>query len=306
MKKIKNHVLSFIDNNDLSKSIGSMIREQFKSAEFYSVNTIDDFISMISNNQKIRLILLDNDASSYNAFEIMRRAKSINPKSGIMILTREISKELSLKALNSGAFNLLPLDNLEENLIMSLRTYFIGIENDTLNEEITQFIVGQDITYKIPNSLRYIPVITHHLTRDLVQLNLIREDDIEGVKLGIQEMIINAIEHGNLEISFDKKSELLRDGYDLFEIIEEYSKDERIKKKFVTINFKIGHKRAEYRITDEGNGFNWKSVIDNIYDMTSKENIFIEHGRGIIMAKKYFNEFYYNDTGNEVTLVISK
>lgn len=307
MNSIKNHVLTVLDNKKLQSLIDVIFEKHFSDTEFYKAFSVDELITTVSNNLKINLVILDNDSLIYNAFEILKRIKGINPKIGIIIISRDISKELSLKALNSGAYNLIPLDdNLEENVILCIRSFFVGIQNDKLNVEVIQFIFDQDITYKIPNSLRYIPIITHHLTRDLMQVGLINEERLEGVKLGLQEMMVNAIEHGNLEISFEKKSELLKDGQDLFDIIENYSKREEYMKKYVTVNFKLTREKATYKIKDEGPGFDWKTMIKNIYDLTNASNIFIEHGRGIIMAKKYFDEFSYNDKGNEVTLVILK
>ena len=60
-------------------------------------------------------------------------------------------------------------------------------------------------------------------------------------------------------------------------------------------------RRVWFRITDEGKGFDHRSMQsgekERLHDMTST------HGRGIALARSLFDAVRYNETGNSVTLV---
>jgi anti-sigma regulatory factor (Ser/Thr protein kinase) len=49
-------------------------------------------------------------------------------------------------------------------------------------------------------------------------------------------------------------------------------------------------------VADPGPGFDWKGQRDTSADFAD------EHGRGLVIFRRYATEFQYNDKGNQVTL----
>ncbi len=101
------------------------------------------------------------------------------------------------------------------------------------------------------------------------------------------ELLLNAYEHGNLQIK--EKNKLIEKG--------EYEKILSEKEKLCNKNIDIYvYKIGEYFITkicDEGEGFK------NINFNTKKYS-----GRGLLMAKKFSNGLFYNEKGNVVCFFI--
>jgi anti-sigma regulatory factor (Ser/Thr protein kinase) len=64
------------------------------------------------------------------------------------------------------------------------------------------------------------------------------------------------------------------------------------------IAFQLG--RIEARVTDQGAGFDPSSVPDP----TTPENLTKPCGRGLFLMRKLLDEVWYNDRGNQVTLVL--
>ena len=56
-----------------------------------------------------------------------------------------------------------------------------------------------------------------------------------------------------------------------------------------------------YKISDEGNGFDYKKIMAQIKNEVNQK--MLSHGRGISMASSIFDEIQYNDKGNQVMLV---
>lgn len=121
----------------------------------------------------------------------------------------------------------------------------------------------------------------------------------EEVIIGIHELLMNAIEHGNLEIGYELKSELLRSGKWLDEINDRLEMP-KYKNRKVHIEIKKAEDNYEIIIKDDGNGFNWQEYINKNQDNTAL------HGRGILMAfNSGFGKIIFNEIGNEVTCVLS-
>jgi serine/threonine-protein kinase RsbW len=66
----------------------------------------------------------------------------------------------------------------------------------------------------------------------------------------------------------------------------------------VEIAFQLG--RIQARVTDQGPGFDPESVPDP----TTPENLTKSCGRGLFLMRKLLDEVWYNDRGNQVTLVL--
>jgi serine/threonine-protein kinase RsbW len=94
--------------------------------------------------------------------------------------------------------------------------------------------------------------------------------DVFGVRLALEEALVNAIKHGN--------------GMD--------------PAKKVQIECRVNHERVWVRIQDEGKGFD----INDLPDPTLEENLEKPSGRGVLLMKEFMTKVEYNDQGNCVIL----
>ena len=118
--------------------------------------------------------------------------------------------------------------------------------------------------------------------------------------IGIAEILINAIEHGNLGISYAEKTKL-QSYSNWFEEIEKRVNLPENKNKYVTVSFDRTKEYIKLHVKDEGIGFEWSK-----FQQLDSSRIHDSHGRGIIMAKSLaFDRLEYNDKGNEVTCYIN-
>jgi hypothetical protein len=118
--------------------------------------------------------------------------------------------------------------------------------------------------------------------------------------LPLHEMLINAIEHGNCGIAYDEKSAYLANGGCAPDLIQEKSRDPVAAAKEVTLSYALHPSYARFVIADEGNGFDWRTVIDAL----DKKDTLRLHGRGILITREIVRTLRYNEKGNEVTFEI--
>ncbi|MDH5425554.1 MAG: response regulator [Gammaproteobacteria bacterium] len=117
---------------------------------------------------------------------------------------------------------------------------------------------------------------------------------------GLSELIINAVEHGNLGITYDEKTILLRDDV-LYEEINKRLSLDAYKDKRVTIEYQRSDSNISFLITDMGMGFDYKNFMEK--DLS---DILDSHGRGIAMAKLLsFSNIEYFGCGNQVKATIN-
>lgn len=116
---------------------------------------------------------------------------------------------------------------------------------------------------------------------------------------GLSELMLNAIEHGNLGITYAGKSRLLAEDRWKEEIAHRLALPEHAGKR-ATISFERVDGEIRFHIRDKGPGFEWRDYLE-----LSPERAFHLHGRGIAMSRQvWFDRLDYLGTGNEVVAVI--
>ena len=159
------------------------------------------------------------------------------------------------------------------------------------------FLVRESAIFDMHNDIAAIEDMLRRLIADLPQF--LDEYDISMIRIGLREIIVNAIEHGNLGISYSEKSELLeKNKYDT-EVKNRLLKEENQKKR-VRISHTLTPNHIRYRITDEGDGFDHRQFGTRTKIEANEEAL---HGRGIFITRNAFSEVLYNSKGNSVLLL---
>lgn len=112
-------------------------------------------------------------------------------------------------------------------------------------------------------------------------------------RLGLVELLLNAIEHGNLELGGDHKCRLLRE-HRLDDEITARLASEKYGRRTVRVRVNIAYPLVEIAIHDDGPGFDWRSALAAGVNDSDNPN-----GRGIaIVSHTCFPGLEYRDPGN--------
>jgi PAS domain S-box-containing protein len=174
----------------------------------------------------------------------------------------------------------------------------LGRAEDIAEDEIIKYQNFEASSFTIDNYLLNAEEIASRASILLNRFMLPGESGV--IKIGLREMIINAIEHGNLAITFDEKTKAMTENT-YFELINQRRNDARYKNRKVHVEFKIDRDKATYKITDEGNGFDVEKHLSTTAEQVNIDSV--AHGRGITMTKNAFDKIAYNRKGNQVLLV---
>lgn len=117
-----------------------------------------------------------------------------------------------------------------------------------------------------------------------------------SVKLTLEELLTNAMEHGNAGITFDDKTRLQAEGRSIQDLVEERMHQPPWKDRKVLLAYSIGPLESRFTITDDGEGFDTSQIPD-----PRKVSAFeLEHGRGIFLSRSVADSLAYSPRGNEV------
>ena len=187
-----------------------------------------------------------------------------------------------------------------EHLNIMGKNEILGKMSHIIDDSLLNFFISEQQKYAIGNYLITADEITHRITRNLKKY--ISPAEIRMIQLALREIIINAIEHGNLNISFEEKSAAIMDER-YFSLIRERQTSPETRDKKVAIEYSINSEQIVYTITDEGEGFRYDEYLSTANETVNNE--FIPHGRGLLMTRNIFDEVKFNEKGNTVILVKS-
>jgi hypothetical protein len=122
--------------------------------------------------------------------------------------------------------------------------------------------------------------------------------DPARVIVGIRELIVNAIEHGNLAITCEEKGDLIRQGRWREEIERRLALPE-YRDRRATVQFRLERHRAIFQVRDEGAGFDFTRYLK--FDPL---RLLAPNGRGIALAASMsFDSLTYIGAGNDVVAI---
>jgi CheY-like chemotaxis protein len=115
----------------------------------------------------------------------------------------------------------------------------------------------------------------------------------ELVAMGLSELFINAIEHGNLGISYQEKCALRLAGNWEREVVRRLALPENAGRK-VRVEVRMEASCLVFMVKDCGPGFDWRSYLT-----IDPERVYDPNGRGIAMARQLsFTSLEYHGCGN--------
>lgn len=124
--------------------------------------------------------------------------------------------------------------------------------------------------------------------------------DPSRVIVGLSELMVNGVEHGNLDISYEQKSKFIQDGTLEAEIAFRL-KMPQYQGRTVRTSFHRQKTELVFRVEDDGPGFDWQSYLD--IDMSRLRDT---HGRGIAIAKQIsFDTLTYEGLGNSAVATVT-
>lgn len=151
------------------------------------------------------------------------------------------------------------------------------------------FICGND-----PIDIRF---YTNFLVTYLYNANRISSEERFNLQMTLMELLTNALEHGNLEISYEDKTKWMKQGGDILQLIATRAKMPQFANRRIHISYSIGKSTSTFTIKDDGNGFDWRNRTKEASDTEL-------HGRGINLSKQLVQKLSYNEKGNQVSFEI--
>jgi len=268
--------------------------------EGYNILTGEDGVVgwnvLQEHKDEIGVILLDRMMPNMNGMEFMAKLKADDAVSQkpVIMQTAAAEKSQVIEGIRAGVYYYLTKP-YEYDVMLSIVRAAINDYGDLtrLRQDLNQYKKKMHVVKE-----SFFEAKTMDDIYFLSTLLASYYPDPHRVILGVSELLINAVEHGNLNISYEEKTRLLQNNEWDKEVVSRQQLPEYIDKK-VYVHFKRGKENIALNIVDDGKGFNWQNYLE-----ISPERATHSHGRGVALSKMMsFDSVEYRGAGNDVLCI---
>jgi DNA-binding response OmpR family regulator len=293
--RMRKKILS-VDDDPLNRDILT----EYLSEGGYDVIEADDgdtALKLLNEVEGIDAIVLDRMMPRLNGMEVLKAVKADTRFDGIPVIMQSAAtaRDQILQGIKAGVYYYLTKPYEDQMLLAIVGTALQDAATKRrLREEVSQHRRVLGLMEQSRFRFR-----TLEEARNLAFLIANCFPEPEAVVYGLNELLINAVEHGNLGITYGEKTELILDGR-LFDEIDRRLRLAENQGKWAYLSFEATENQLRVRIKDQGRGFDWRHYLEISPDRATHP-----HGRGIATSKRMsFTSVEYLGCGNEVLCTV--
>ncbi len=255
-------------------------------------------LRLLTEGRSFDAVILDRMMPGLDGLEVLRRIRHDQRLRGIPVVmqTAATGHEQVAEGLRLGAYYYLTKPYHRDALVAVVNSALDMVRRRLdLAREIEQYrgllVLLDEGQFRV-RTLRE----AHALAAGLSTLAV----DPASAALGLVELLINGIEHGNLGIGFYDKAGLLAADRWEQEVEARLALPENADK-HVHTSVRREDRRLRISIRDCGPGFDWRRFIE-----LDESRALHPNGRGIVVARHVsFRTLQFNERGNEVVVTLT-
>lgn len=242
------------------------------------------------------VVLVDLIMPGMDGLQLVERIREDFPHVPTILMTSQGNEEVAVRALQKGAASYVPKARAASELGHTIRGVLRQARLASTHHRLMGYMVESTCRFELENDLTLIAPLVTHLQEMLARLRLCDETERMRVGIALDEAIVNAVYHGNLELS----SELRDAGRDTYQkTAEERTRISPYSDRKLHISASVSPDRAQFDIRDEGPGFD-PALLPDPTDPANLESL---GGRGILLMRTFMDEVTFDPSGRAVTMV---
>jgi CheY-like chemotaxis protein len=283
-----------VDDSPLDRRLATRFLEEvgFNTVAVENGRVAIDQVSSV----KPDVVLTDMQMPEMDGLELVERMTLEHPTIPVIVMTAFGSEAIAVTALQRGAASYVPKQDLHKDLVSTVKNVLSVTRMRRETRTMLDSMRRLEAEYVLNNTLEGLDSLIGYLKEQLRFIRLLGEADILRVGTAVYEALVNAIEHGNLEISSDERD---KPAGVYRRMVEDRATDPTFRTRHVYLTTILTRTEATFTVRDQGPGFEPSSLPDP----TDPENVGKVNGRGMFLIRTFMDEVRFNETGNEITMI---
>lgn len=287
--------LLVVDDSPVDRKLAGALLEKQSGWNILYATDGREAIELLEQ-QGVDVVITDMQMPRMNGLELVETINQSRMGVATVLMTARGSEEIAVAALEKGASSYVPKRRLAMDLVTTVQRVLLTSREQRSYSTLLTHQQELILKFVLPNDLSMVLSLTAYLLDHLHGIWHLEPADRMQISTALEEALVNALHHGNLELD----SELREEDYDMYyQLAEQRCGMEPYCHRKLFIDVEFDPQNARFVIRDEGKGFD----PHKLPDPTDPLNIERPYGRGLLLMQTFMNHVEYNETGNQVTLV---
>jgi CheY-like chemotaxis protein/anti-sigma regulatory factor (Ser/Thr protein kinase) len=224
------------------------------------------------------------------------------PSVPVILITGHGNEALAVEALERGATSYVPKPQLSDKLVETVEQVLALSRSDRSYARLLECLENTHYTFQLDNDPALIAPLVDLIQQMLIGIRFCDSTERMHVGVALEEALLNALLHGNLELSKEDAHEarkLLRQGI-VADCIRDRASASPYRERCTRVDVDLTFDAATFKICDQGPGFD----ISHVPRKRDPSRLGKDKGRGMVLVRNFMDEVEYNASGNEVTLIM--
>ncbi len=250
------------------------------------------------------VVITDMMMPEMDGLQLVVELRAAFPEVPVVLVTAGGSEDLAVQALERGAASYVPKRDLSTKMLDTVMQVIDVARADRGHKELTARFLNCRLTLELDNDPALIVPLVNRLQQMLRDMGICDANETTHVGIALEEALLNALFHGNLEIPADAIHQVLSEHsqHKTSAYVDNRRAQPPYRDRRIYVEADVSRAAARFVIRDEGRGFPPPRRLQAHQPVCLEK----ETGRGIVLISRFMDEVSYNDTGNEVTMVKRK
>jgi CheY-like chemotaxis protein/anti-sigma regulatory factor (Ser/Thr protein kinase) len=241
-------------------------------------------------------VVTDLQMPEMNGLEFVRHMKSEHPLIPVILMTGQGSEDIAVEALERGAASYVPKRLLGSDLVETVERVLTLAGEKRVRRSLISRMHSLRTQFVLENDPAMLTSLVSYFQGLIVDMGIFTESERLKIGVALEEALLNAAYHGNLEVSSKLREE---DHAQFYNLAKERRSQDPYQSRRIFVDVDLSSQGVQYVIRDEGPGFDPHSQPDP----RDPANLERPCGRGMLLMRTFMDVVEYNPTGNQVTLI---
>ncbi len=248
------------------------------------------------------LLITDIQMPTMDGFELLENIHKLMLPVPTIVITGQTRVEDVIQTIRLGVRDFIRKPFESDEMMQTIQKVLSSPQGMASEDDLIPFIEEETKEIILPNDQNILNIASFYLTRHLPIRGICDHVEKENVRLALKESLMNAMVHGNLQLSSNLKSigGIAKTAF--HDIMEQRLQESPYNERQIKVTYRFSKEKVTYQIEDEGTGFDYQNLPDPLHP----DNIFKPFGRGIFFINLHMDEVVWNDKGNCITLIKNK
>jgi len=269
--------------------------------EVFTAYSSEEVLEKIGDGFDFDLVLSDINLPGKSGIELLRIIRELKTDIPVVLLTGLKTLDNAISAVKNGATDYITKPFELKSVGQVIERILKKQHRIQWQEQIFEHLKYVKYYFQFQSSGFSPGLLSKEIATVLKKIQFTNQAEIDQFELAFTEVLVNALEHGNLELPSQTKGTDLAGKNPFEELREKRLKDPAFSQRSLFVTFEADLDVFSLTVRDEGPGFDWKKYF---HKSKQDNSVNTDHfGRGFKIIKHISDEIHFNEKGNMITII---